>query len=297
MSNQQDASRLGKGLSAIFGDDVNSVLDDIQNANGETHREDTIEVEIEEIKPNPYQPRKTFDKEKLEELSQSIQIHGVFTPILIKKALKGYEIIAGERRFRASKLAGKTTIPANIVDFNDQQMMEIALLENIQREDLNVIEEAQGFEKLINKLDYRQEDLAKRIGKSREYVTNILRLLKLPRSVQSYVVSNELTMGHARALLSLHSEAEMEEVARYAISNQLSVRGMEAYVKGLQSAPRHGRGNEGKVQNSYPEVERLLQNKFQTKAKVSDSTIQLNYHGTKDLNRILEIIGVLEEND
>ena len=178
MDNKNNA-RLGKGLSSIFGQDVSKVLDDIQNGDMEVERQEQSKIPVDEIRPNPYQPRKVFDDEALKELSSSIKQHGVFTPILVKKSIQGYDLIAGERRLRASKLAGLQDIPAIIVDFDDQEMMEIALLENIQREDLNVIEEAKAYEKLIQRLGYTQEQLAHRVGKSREHITNLLRLLKL----------------------------------------------------------------------------------------------------------------------
>ena len=205
MDNKNNA-RLGKGLSSIFGQDVSKVLDDIQNGDMEVERQEQSKIPVDEIRPNPYQPRKVFNDEALKELSSSIKQHGVFTPILVKKSIQGYDLIAGERRLRASKLAGLKDIPAIIVDFDDQEMMEIALLENIQREDLNVIEEAKAYEKLIQRLGYTQEQLAHRVGKSREHITNLLRLLKLPEDVQEYVVSKQLSMGHVRALLGLKTK-------------------------------------------------------------------------------------------
>ena len=208
MDNKNNA-RLGKGLSSIFGQDVSKVLDDIQNGDMEVERQEQSKIPVDEIRPNPYQPRKVFNDEALKELSSSIKQHGVFTPILVKKSIQGYDLIAGERRLRASKLAGLKDIPAIIVDFDDQEMMEIALLENIQREDLNVIEEAKAYEKLIQRLGYTQEQLAHRVGKSREHITNLLRLLKLPEDVQEYVVSKQFSMGHVRALLGLKTEARM----------------------------------------------------------------------------------------
>ena len=230
MDNKNNA-RLGKGLSSIFGQDVSKVLDDIQNGDMEVERQEQSKIPVDEIRPNPYQPRKVFDDEALKELSSSIKQHGVFTPILVKKSIQGYDLIAGERRLRASKLAGLQDIPAIIVDFDDQEMMEIALLENIQREDLNVIEEAKAYEKLIQRLGYTQEQLAHRVGKSREHITNLLRLLKLPEDVQEYVVSKQLSMGHVRALLGLKTEASMRKVAKQAIDQGLSVRKVEQIVK------------------------------------------------------------------
>ena len=184
----RDTNRLGKGLNSIFGQDVSKVLEDIQNGDVKTEKQEQTKINIDQIRPNPYQPRKVFDDTALQELSQSIKQHGVFTPILVKKSIQGYDLIAGERRLRASKLAGMSDIPAIIVDLNDQEMMEIALLENIQRENLNGIEEAKAYEQLIQRLNYTQEQLANRVGKSREHITNTLRLLKLPEDVQEYVV-------------------------------------------------------------------------------------------------------------
>ena len=191
---KKDEARLGKGLGAIFGDDLSNVIEEIQQ--GDESRQS--EIKLSEIRPNPYQPRKIFDDEKIGELAQSIKEHGVFTPVLLRKSVKGYELIAGERRVRASKKAGLKTIPAIVMEFTEEQMMEISLLENIQREDLNAIEEAQAYQRLIERLDYTQEKLAQRVGKSREHITNTLRLLKLPKSVQHLVTENKLSMGHVR---------------------------------------------------------------------------------------------------
>lgn len=292
MPKKEDKSRLGKGLSAIFGEDINDVLDDIQQGKNETGS-GKLELDVSEIKPNPYQPRKDFDDDKIGELADSIKLHGVFTPIIVKKAVKGYELVTGERRLRASKLAGLEKIPAIIVEFDDQQMMEIALLENIQRENLNAIEEANAYEKLIKKLEYTQEELSQRIGKSREHVANMLRLLKLPKSVQNYVVTKELSMGHVRALLGLHDHDQIDIVAQKAIKEKMSVRAVEALVKEL---------NEGKVKHAPKEldpalrpVKHRLQEKFQTEIKIDKKQISICYKGNDDLNRILEILGCLEE--
>lgn len=293
MATKKQNSGLGKGLSAIFGDDLGVVLDDIQNGKSDIEHQGQFEIAVKDIKPNPYQPRKKFDDDKIKELAQSIEQHGVFTPILVKKAVKGYELITGERRLRASKLAGKKTIPAIIMDFDDQQMMEIALLENIQREDLNAIEEAQAYEKMIKKLSYTQEELAHRVGKSREHVTNLLRLLKLPKNVQMMVVDKKLSMGHVRSLLGLKDTDKIEEVAQMAIRQQLSVRAVEKLVKDLnepktkaEPAPRDP---------AYESVQTTLMNKLQTKVKVDEKQIVVKYNGINDLNRILEILDCLDE--
>ncbi|MDE6195870.1 MAG: ParB/RepB/Spo0J family partition protein [Erysipelotrichaceae bacterium] len=290
---KHDDTRLGKGLAAIFGDDIEGVLDNIQQGNVEGQDHHKVEISVHEIKPNPYQPRKDFDDDKIEELASSIRLHGVFTPILVKKSIQGYELVAGERRWRASKIAGLEKIPAILVDFDDTQMMEIALLENIQRENLNAIEEAQAFEKMIMKLSYTQEDLAKRVGKSREHIANMLRLLKLPKRVQNYVVEKQLSMGHVRALLALQNEHDMVMVAQKAIAEKLSVRAVEALVKQMNDPKPVAIKKE--VSPLYKPVQEKLQEKLQTKVKVDEKQITIQFHGDDDLNRILEILHCLEE--
>lgn len=290
---KKSEARLGKGLAAIFGEDVNDVLEDIQQGKSDTHVSGRFEVSVDDVRPNPYQPRKTFDEGRLRELADSIRQHGVFTPILVKRSLGGYELIAGERRLRACRLAGIKKIPAIEMEFDDQQMMEIALLENIQREDLNAIEEAKAYEKLIQKVGYTQEELARRIGKSREHVANMMRLLKLPARLQQHVTAHELSMGHVRALLSLEDEALMEEVAQKAIREQMSVRAVEKLVKGMvQPKPK----KKEKARDIHMEaVEHRLQERFQTTVKVANGQIIIRYDGDDDLNRILEMIGGLDE--
>lgn len=291
MDNKNNA-RLGKGLSSIFGQDVSKVLDDIQNGDMEVERQAQSKIPVDEIRPNPYQPRKVFNDEALKELSSSIKQHGVFTPILVKKSIQGYDLIAGERRLRASKLAGLKDIPAIIVDFDDQEMMEIALLENIQREDLNVIEEAKAYEKLIQRLGYTQEQLAHRVGKSREHITNLLRLLKLPEDVQEYVVSKQLSMGHVRALLGLKTEANMRKVAKQAIDQGLSVRKVEQIVKDTNNKKTIEKPKEDIYVKAAKEK---LQEFFQTSVSISKNAISIHYENKEDLNRVLELLNLVEE--
>ena len=195
---QKKSAGLGKGLEAIFGSDVEKYLDDIQTNSVEAPGRREIEIPVSEIRPNPYQPRKEFDRKALEELADSIRTHGIFTPLLVRKGVSGYDLIAGERRLRAAKMADLETVPAIAVDFTEEQMMEISILENVQRENLNPIEEAAAYDSLIRKLGYTQEKLAERVGKSREYCANIMRLLKLPVEVQTMVVDRKLTMSHVR---------------------------------------------------------------------------------------------------
>lgn len=289
----RDTNRLGKGLNSIFGQDVSKVLEDIQNGDVKTEKQEQTKINIDQIRPNPYQPRKVFDDTALQELSQSIKQHGVFTPILVKKSIQGYDLIAGERRLRASKLAGMSDIPAIIVDLNDQEMMEIALLENIQRENLNGIEEAKAYEQLIQRLDYTQEQLANRVGKSREHITNTLRLLKLPEDVQEYVVQKKLSMGHVRALIGLKDENMIRKIAKQAIDQGLSVRKIEQLVKDLQ----HKKEPEKQVEENIfiKEAKNKLEEYFQTSVKVSEHSISIHYENEEDMNRILELLNLIEE--
>lgn len=284
--------RLGKGLSAIFGDEAQNILEEIQA--GETDRfvSDKRTIPVSEIVVNPYQPRRTFDEDKLKELSESILQHGVLTPILVRKAVLGYELIAGERRLRATRMANLEEIPVIVVDFDDEQMMEVSLVENIQREDLNVIEEASAYRNLIDRFGYTQEDVANRMNKSRSHIANLLRLLTLPNEVVEMVENNQLSMGHVRPLVTIEDKDEQIKMARKARSQNLSVRQVEAMLK---EKPKT------KIQiNPQPRAEyrypiELLEKKFQTKANIQNRKIILEFTDTDDLNRLLELMGVLED--
>lgn len=289
-----EKKRLGRGLDAIFGADVSSALEDIQKGYAHESIETSKQtIPLKEIRVNPYQPRITFDETKLQELSDSIKEHGVFTPVLVKKAIKGYELIAGERRVRASRMAGLEEIPAMIVDFSDEQMMEIALLENIQRENLSVIEEAKGYASLIERLQYTQEQLAKRVGKSREHVANTMRLLKLPEAVQQMVIDNKVSMGHVRALLSLEPQ-EILSIANKIAKEGLSVRAVEKLVQDLHQNIEQPAKEEQKLPD-YSYVERLLSDRLQTKVRVGNKQIVISFEDTAELNRMLELMQMLEE--
>lgn len=292
-----NSSRLGKGLSSIFGADVSQMLDDIQNGQVQTESQEQTRIPISAIRPNPYQPRKVFEEGALQDLANSISQHGVFTPILVRKSIHGYDLIAGERRLRASKLAGMNDIPAIVVDFDEKQMMEISLLENIQRENLNVIEEARAYEQLIRKLSYTQEQAAARVGKSREHVTNLLRLLRLPEDVQQYVVDKKLSMGHVRALLGLKNEEMMRKIAQQAIKEGWSVRKMEAAVKEAQE-----KKNPPVIAVVDPmdnifvrEAARQMEDFFQTPVKIKPNSIAIHFENDQDLTRILELLNLTEQ--
>lgn len=288
--------KLGKGLDAIFNDasqgaDLQSMINAIEKKSPQLSQ---VMISIDEIRPNPYQPRKHFDQKKLNELAQSIHEHGIFQPIIVKKSISGYEIVAGERRFRAANIVGLKELPAIIVDFTDQQMMEIALLENIQREDLNAIEEAKAYQTMMEKLDLTQDELSKRVGKSRAHIANTVRLLKMPQKLQDYVLEGRLTMGHIKPLITI-DEKKALEIAKKAIKENLSVRAVEDIVKGIKL--QNARKAKPKVEKpkEYVYVEGLLRKKYRTKIKVDDNAITIKYTNTEDLNRILELMGVIEE--
>lgn len=284
---------LGRGLDAIFGQNVEKVLDDIQNSSTEVPGQREVEIPINDIRPNPYQPRKEFDQKGLNELAESIKIHGIFTPLLVRQSVSGYDLIAGERRLRASKIAGLATVPAIVVDFTDDQMMEISILENVQREDLNPIEEANAYESLIQKLGYTQEKLAERVGKSREYCANMLRLLKLPTEVQDLVIDKKLTTGHVRPLLALKNSDEISKAADEILQKKMSVRQAEQYVHDLNGTKKKPKK---KMKDPYfTDVENRLSEKLGTQVNISTRKITISYHDTDDLNRILEQIGGIEE--
>ena len=284
--------KLGKGLSEIFGDNFDSFLDDISNGTSDIKASQS-EIAIKDIRPNPYQPRKTFDKQALQEMADSIRQYGVFQPILVRKAVSGYDLIAGERRLRASKLAGNETIPAVVVDFDDQKMMEISLLENIQREDLTPIEEANAYNQLIKKYHYTQEDLAKQLGKSRTNITNVLRLLNLPKEVQKMVSEGKLSYSQARAILALEDSSDMIEVASQAVDEGLSVKQIEKLCKKM--AKGNGKPAKKKSDPFMDDVIDRLQKKYSTKVEIKNKSINIKYNDVEDLNRILEIMGLIED--
>ena len=291
MAAKKETKRLGKGLGAIFGDDLDSVINEIAN-NEAVNKGDSIKIKVNDIRPNPYQPRKKFNEEGLNELADSIKEHGVFNPILVRKSLKGYELIAGERRLRASKLAKQAEIPAIILDFDDKGMMEVSLLENIQREDLSPLDEAKAYEQLIKKLNYTQEVLGKRVSKSRTYITNTLRLLKLPVKVQDLLNKGKLTYGHARALLSIEDEDKMLELANRCVKENLTVRDIEKLAKG--DAPT--KVKKPKKTNPYlNSVRRTLENKLNTQVDVEEKKIVIHYKNTSELNDILEKLDCLDK--
>ena len=287
---QEKRKALGKGLEQLFSDDITS-FDEMEESIVDIARQNNeiVELSLSELRPNPYQPRKIFDEDALNELAASIKEHGVFQPIIVKKSVKGYDIVAGERRFRASKKAGLTTIPAIIKDFSDEEMMDISLLENLQREDLSAIEEAMAYKAILDSSDITQERLAEKVGKSRSHVTNILGLLKLPKSVQDLVLYNKISMGHARVLSKLEDKEKIEELADKIISEDISVRELEELSKSTE-LKRVSPIVRVKKTNEYKDVETMLKEKLGTKVRINDNKITINFSTVQDLNRILEIM-------
>lgn len=289
MENKKRA--LGRGLEQLFNNE-NLDLDSFEKQVYESAtNEEIIEVPVNELRPNPYQPRKVFKDEALHELASSLKEHGVIQPIIVKKSIKGYDIIAGERRTRAAKLAGLEKIPAIVRQFTDEQMMEITLLENLQRENLNVIEEAIAYKEMIEQLHLTQDELSKRVGKSRSHVTNILGILRLPNEVQQMILDGNLTMSHARTLSKLESDEEIIEMANNIINNKMPVREIEQKSK---ESEKKVKIKKREVNNEYKFVEDLLRDKLDTKVKIKDKKIEISFNNNADLNRILEIIDVKE---
>lgn len=288
--NSMAKKKLGKGLGNIFGEDIDSVLDEISKGESQITGE-KMGLKISEIRPNPYQPRKIFDEVALQDLAASIKERGVFQPILVRKSLKGYELIAGERRLKASKIAGLKEIPAIILDFDDTDMMEVSLLENIQRENLTPIEEAEAYEAIIKKLDYTQEVLSKKVGKSRVYIANSLRLLKLPLSVRTLLNEGKITQGHAKALLAFEDEEKLVEVANRIVKENLTVRDVEK----LASKKEEKKAVESETDPYIENVKKNMTNRFATKVDVSNKKIVIHFNDTDDLNRILEIMDCLDK--
>lgn len=277
---------LGRGLEALFDESPQF-----------QETEEITEISLDEIRPNPYQPRKTFDNKSLKELSESIKENGVFQPIIIRKSVNGYEIIAGERRFRASKLAKKKTIPAIIRDFDEAQMMEVAVLENLQREDLTPLEEAQAYEMLQKNLGLTQAEVSKRLGKSRPYIANYLRLLTLPQKTKRLLQRGELSMGQARTLLGLKDKDSIDDLARKVVKNGITVRQLESLVAKLNEKEKKPKKKAIKKSAFIRASESQLTDKFGTSVNITEGKkgnghLAIDFASTDELNRILDLLGI-----
>lgn len=292
---------LGRGLSSLFGDydeyDIeektpnkpeleknNYNIDDIKNS--------VVELDVGLIDRNENQPRKTFDEKALKDLSQSIKQHGIIQPLLVQKIANRYQIIAGERRFRAARLAGLKTVPVIIKEYTEEQVSEVAIIENLQREDLNPIESARAIQELMDKYNLTQEDVSEKIGKSRPAIANTLRLLTLPKIIINYIEQGKLTAGHARTLLSIENEKQMLEIAELVISKKLSVRELEQLVKKINKPIK-----QNSINNQSLELKDFINNLnrlFSTKVSVigndKKGRIFIDYYSAEDLQRIYDIL-------
>ena len=282
---------LGKGLEQLFNTEHLDIESFEKTVYETATNEEIIDINLDELRANPYQPRKVFNDEALNDLALSIKEHGVFQPIIVKKSIKGYEIIAGERRVRASKIAGLKKIPAIIRNLNDEQMMEIALLENLQRENLTSIEEAEAYRKMIDQLDLTQEELAKKVGKSRSHITNILGLLRLPKEVQEMVAKNKLSMGHARVLSKLDDEEKIILMAKEIVEKKIPVREIEQESEKEAKKVKIERHTKSKT-SEFKYVEDLMREKLDTKVKIKDKKIIIDFTNIADLNRILDVLDI-----
>ncbi|KRL63339.1 ParB/RepB/Spo0J family partition protein [Lactobacillus psittaci] len=279
---------LGRGIEALFEDAPKPEVEEV---------EEIEELSLADIRPNPYQPRKNFDDKSLKELSDSIKENGVFQPIIVRKSVAGYEIIAGERRFRASKLAKKKTIPAIIRDFDEAQMMEVAVLENLQREDLSPLEEAQAYEMLQKNLGLTQAEVSKRMGKSRPYIANYLRLLTLPQKAKRLLQHGELSMGQARTLLGLKDKDQIDPLAKKVVKEGIPVRKLEALVSAMNEKATTQVKPKNKKSAFIRASEQRLADVFGSNVNISEGKkgkghLSIDFESTEDLNRILQILGI-----
>ena len=276
---------LGKGLEQLFSNTVID-FDNFEKDIVEENENNVTEIRIDDIRSNPYQPRKTFDIESLNELAKSIKEYGVVQPIIVKKSIKGYELVAGERRTKAAKIAGLKKIPAIIKDFDDQEMMEIALVENIQREDLNPIDEATSISNIIKLRGYTQEEFANKFGKSRSYVTNILGLLKLPDEVRKLVEKRSLSMSHARVLSKMEDEEKIVELAKRVITDSLSVHELEKLSQEEKADTKKNK-SKSNYDTKYRMFENIIMDALNTKVRVHKNKIEVYFDGVRELEDIL----------
>lgn len=274
---------LGKGLGALIPEEINE------------ENESKLMISLNKIKSNIDQPRKSFDNEKLAELAESIKNHGIIQPLILKQHENGYILIAGERRWRAAKMVGLKEVPAIVMDLTDKQVLEISLIENIQRQDLNPIEEALAYKKLLSDFNLTQEELSKRIGKSRTAITNTIRLINLDERVQQYIIDGIISEGHGRALLAIDDGELQYLYSQKVIDDRLSVRELERLIKSIDN--KSDKRDKGEDLNPYyKDIKDRLQNHFGTKVNLSSKKnkgkIEIEYYSEEDLERILDILNM-----
>lgn len=285
---------LGRGLDSLI---INTDIS-IEETEKDVEIDGLSRLDINSIRPNKNQPRKVFDPEKIEELANSIKEHGVIQPIVVRNVGDGYEIVAGERRWRAARKAGLTEVPCIVRELTDEQNMLFAIIENMQREDLNPIEEAQGLDRMIKTFGLTQEEVSKSVGKSRPYISNSLRLLKLPEEVKNLMAEKKLSAGHARALINIGDDEKQTEVAKLIVDEGLSVRDVENLLKEKKKIKR---GRPAARRGKSPDVkllERELMEIMGTRVNINEagkkSSIEIECHGTEELERIIELLKTLK---
>ena len=293
---------LGKGLDSLITDKVGKPAAKEEKPKSE-HAADAIIMDIKKVEPNREQPRKKFDEDALLELSESIKQFGVLQPLLVQERKDYYEIIAGERRWRAAKLAGLKEVPVIIKKLTEQQIMEISLIENIQRENLNPIEEALAYKRLLTEFNLKQDEVAERVSKSRTAVTNAMRLLKLNDKVQQMVIDEMLTTGHARALLGIEDQEKQYNVAQHIFDEKLSVRDTEKLVKNLQNEkkakPEDTKKIDPKIEAIYRDLEEQMKKIFGTKVAINSKNeksgkIEIEYYNQEELDRIMDLFRTIQ---
>lgn len=289
------ARGLGKGLDALIPNAVGEAKVN-KEATVSNDKEPNTLIKITKIEPNREQPRKNFDEDALQELADSIKQFGLLQPILVQDRKDHYEIIAGERRWRAAKMAGLKEVPVIIRNYSNQEIVEISLIENIQREDLNPIEEAQAYKRLLTEFNLKQDEVAERVSKSRAAVTNSIRLLKLSDNVQQMVIDEMISTGHARALLAVEDPEEQYNLAQQIFDEKLSVRDVEKLVKNLHKPVKPKKLDDKALQAIYQDIEEKLKRKLSTKVTVSskgDGTgkIEIEFYNHEDLDRLLDMMG------
>lgn len=295
---------LGKGIDSLIPNKVNKSADD-KNTNIEVKRENGINVNINKVEPNLEQPRKNFDEDALLELSESIKQHGVIEPLLVQDKKDYYKIIAGERRWRAAKLAGLKEVPVIVKDLTDQEVVEVSLIENIQRENLNPIEEAFAYKKLLTEFNLKQDELAKRVSKRRTTITNSMRLLKLNENVQQMVIDDKISTGHARALLGIEDPEKQYATAEKIFDERLSVRETEKLVKKIQQERENPQSKENgkidpKMEAIYRDLEEKMRQILGTKVAINQKDdkkgkIEIEYYSIDELDRIIDLLRTIQK--
>lgn len=293
---------LGKGLDSMIPKKISK--EPMKSSSKEVSKENMSRetmIKITDIEPNREQPRRKFNEDSLQELADSIKQYGVLQALLLQKKGKSYEIIAGERRWRAARMAGLKEVPAIVKDYSSQEVIEIALIENIQREDLNPIEEAMAYQKLISEYKLKQDELAERISKSRTAITNSMRLLKLCPKVQEMLIEEMISSGHARALIPIEDAKEQEVVAQKVFDEKMSVRETEALVRKLQKEPKEPKEKKtDKMELFYKDLEEKIKNVMGTKVSIQKKSkkkgkIEIEYYSPEDLERIIELLMSIEK--